>query len=84
MDSSKQSQNNVSDDEWQSSLSFIEQQVHQDLAAADDEIQKLMGYQLNEEQKALIDQLHQLSDEFNMDEIKQTILSSKWGKDHDK
>ena len=84
MDSSNQSQNNLSDDKWQSSLSFIEQQVHQDLAAADDEIQRLMGYQLNVEQKALIDQLHQLSDEFNMDEIKQAILSSKWGKDHDK
>ena len=84
MDSSNQSQNNLSDDKWQSSLSFIEQQVHQDLAAADDEIQKLMGYQLNEEQKALIDQLHQLSVEFNMDEIKQAILTSKWGKDHDK
>jgi signal transduction histidine kinase/CheY-like chemotaxis protein len=84
MDDSNQSQNTLSDDEWQSSLNFIEQEVHQDLAATDDEIQRLMGYQLNVEQKALIDQLHQLSDEFNMDEIKQTILTSKWGENHDK
>lgn len=73
----------LTDDEWHTSLKHILTNVHLDLAAADDEIQRLVKYELASNQKILIDQLQGFADEFNMDGIEQAILNSEWGENND-